>query len=51
SHLLADIEEICDRIAVIHDGRMVFIGTADELIKRHQAVNLERAFLTAIETA
>jgi ABC-2 type transport system ATP-binding protein len=49
SHILADIEEICDRIGVIHDGALIFLGTPAELIARHAAPGLERAFLSAID--
>lgn len=49
SHILADIEEICDRIAVLHQGETVFLGTPAELVARHGAASLERAFLAAIE--
>lgn len=49
SHILADIEEICGRIGVIHKGSLVFLGTPAELIARHGAASLERAFLSAID--
>ena len=49
SHILADIEEICDRIGIIHSGRMIFLGTPGEFVKRYQSPNLERAFLSALE--
>ena len=48
SHILADIEEICDRIAVLHAGRIIFLGTPQEFIARHVAPSLERAFLGAL---
>ena len=48
SHILADIEEICDRIAVMHDGRLIFVGAPAALVERYGGANLERAFLTAI---
>ncbi len=51
SHILADIEEICDRIAVMHGGRLIFLGRPAELLERAGGVNLERAFLAAIEAA
>jgi ABC-2 type transport system ATP-binding protein len=35
SHILADVEEIVDRLAVIQRGRIVFQGTADELKRRY----------------
>ncbi len=30
THILADVREICDRIGVIHQGRMVFEGTLEQ---------------------
>jgi len=49
SHILSDIDEICDRVAVIHNGRIVFAGTPEEMKSSFAAVSLERAFLSAIE--
>jgi len=49
SHILADIEEICGRIGVIHGGKLIFLGTPGELVARHGASSLERAFLASIE--
>jgi ABC-2 type transport system ATP-binding protein len=51
SHALADVEEICDRVAVIHAGRLRFAGTPAELQARHGAHTLEEAFLACIEAA
>jgi ABC-2 type transport system ATP-binding protein len=51
SHILADIEEICDRIAVMQGGRLVYVGTPAELMASQGGLNLERAFLAAIEAA
>ncbi len=33
SHLLSEVELICDRIAVIHHGRLVRVGRTDELLE------------------
>lgn len=49
SHILADIEEMCDRIGIIHDGGLIFLGTPSEFTAKYQSANLERAFLTALE--
>lgn len=49
SHILSDIEEICDRIGVIHLGRMAFLGTPQALISRYGTPTLERAFLAVLE--
>ena len=31
SHLLAEVEELCDRVAIIRSGRIVYEGSLDEL--------------------
>ena len=48
SHVLADVEEICDRMAILHAGQLRFIGTPAECRAKHQAESLEAAYLTAI---
>ena len=48
SHILSDIDEICDRIGVIHDGKLFFIGTPAEFKKQHGSEMLEKAFLNSI---
>jgi len=49
SHILADIEEICDRIGILHGGRIIFLGTPREFVAKYAAPSLERAFLLALE--
>jgi len=49
SHILSDIEEICDRIGVIHDGKLFFVGTPSEFKTRYKESVLEQAFLRSIE--
>jgi ABC-2 type transport system ATP-binding protein len=49
SHILADMDEICDRIAVLYDGEIRFVGTPKDFKKETGAKNLERAFLQYIE--
>jgi len=49
SHVLADVEELCNRMAVIHDGALRFTGSPAELRGRHDDANLEKAFLACIE--
>ena len=48
SHTLADVAELCDRLAVMHDGRLRFAGSPGELVGRTGASSLEQAFLAAI---
>ena len=35
THLMEESERLCDRVAVIEHGRLIELGTADELIARH----------------
>lgn len=48
THILADVREICDRIGVIHDGRMVFEGTLAEF--NPTETDLEERFVALIRT-
>jgi ABC-2 type transport system ATP-binding protein len=50
SHILADIDEICDRIGIIHDARLRYIGTAKDFKPTYHEASLERAFLKAIQS-
>ena len=51
SHELADQDQLCDRVAVLHRGRLGYVGAPGELKRRTQAHTLESAFLAAIEGA
>jgi ABC-2 type transport system ATP-binding protein len=51
SHELADHDQLCDRVAVLHRGRLGYVGAPAELKRREQAPTLETAFLAAIEDA
>jgi ABC-2 type transport system ATP-binding protein len=33
SHLLADVEDVCDRIAVLHQGELKELGRVDDLLR------------------
>ena len=48
SHALADIDEMCDRMAILHDGRLRFAGPPEELRRRFGSPDLEQAFLACI---
>lgn len=49
SHALADVEQVCDRLAVVHGGRLRFAGTPAELRHRFgDSRDMEQAFLACI---
>ena len=48
THIMGEAERLCDRIGIIHDGKMAAIGSRDELFDRYNADNLETVFLKAV---
>ncbi len=51
THILSDVERICDQIAVIDHGRIVLAGTLSELKAQHRQDRLAIDFATADEAA
>jgi sodium transport system ATP-binding protein len=49
THVMSEAERLCDRIAVIHNGRIVAIGTMEELRSRTDKRALEEVFLALIQ--
>jgi len=45
SHILPIVEELCDRIGIINQGRLVALGKVDELIAQTKTKSLEEAFI------
>ena len=42
SHIASDIERVCSRIAVLHDGRIVCTATLDDIKERVRTVRVAR---------
>lgn len=49
SHYLEEIEALCDRIAVIHKGNIIFEGKIEIMKEKTQKENIEDAFIALIE--
>ena len=49
SHSLADVEEVCDQLTVLHSGELAYVGAPRGLCKQYGESSLERAFLKCIE--
>ena len=47
--MLADVAELCDRLGVLHGGRLVFAGTPAECLERFSGESLEAAYLRCVE--
>ncbi len=45
SHILPIVEELCDRIGIINQGKLVAIGTVDEILAKTKTTTLEEAFI------
>lgn len=43
SHILEEVEELCDRVAVLREGKLVELGTLDEL-RHFSALTIEATF-------
>lgn len=57
SHILTDVERICDRIGIMHQGKLASVVTADSLDKSHDSPStkgsqtpLEHYFLNTVRT-
>jgi ABC-2 type transport system ATP-binding protein len=46
SHILPIVEELCDRIGIINQGKLIASGTVDEIIAQTETKTLEEAFIT-----
>ena len=49
SHMLADVEEIADRMAVLHHGEIQFTGTPQAFMQQFNAPNMEAAYLACVD--
>ena len=41
SHLLADMEDVCDRVAILHNGKLKSLGPLDQLLARTDTVDVQ----------
>ena len=49
SHALADVDEICDRMAILHEGRLRFVGSPADCRQQYGAATLEQAYMACID--
>jgi ABC-2 type transport system ATP-binding protein len=48
SHALADVVEMCDRMAILHEGQLCFVGSPEECCRHYEAATLEQAYMNCI---
>ena len=48
THIMREVEKLCDRVAVIHRGRILAIGTLDDLAAEFGQTDMEELFFELI---
>ena len=48
THIMSEVERLCDRIAIIHRGHVLSEGSLEELQERHQEDDFEELFFQLI---
>jgi ABC-type Na+ transport system ATPase subunit NatA len=48
THLMDEAQRLCDRVAIIHKGRLQALGTPAELVAQTGASSLEEAFVRIV---
>lgn len=48
THIMSEVERLCDRVICIHDGKMMGEGTVSELKSQTGQATLEQAFLNLV---
>lgn len=51
SHHMDEVEKLCDRIAILHKGEIMDIGTIKELVEKYNCEDLEQVFFKLTEGA
>jgi ABC-2 type transport system ATP-binding protein len=51
THILNDIEQLCNRAGILHKGQLLFSGSPLQCCEQYNAANLEQAFLNCLQVA
>lgn len=49
SHTMSEVEKLCDRVAIIHKGKLIDLDTLDNLRVKYNEDNLEKLFTDLIK--
>jgi sodium transport system ATP-binding protein len=49
THVMSEVEKLCDRIAIIHDGKLLAEGSLPDLRARYGLQDLEEIFVRVVE--
>lgn len=49
THIMREVEKLCDRVAIIHKGRILAMGTLQQLADRYNQPDVEELFFDLIQ--
>ncbi len=49
THIMREVEKLCDRVAVIYKGKILAIGSIPELAEKYQESDMEELFFSLIQ--
>lgn len=49
SHILSDVEELAQNIAIVANGKVIFTGNSEDFLSGHRTANFEEAFIAAVQ--
>lgn len=48
THVMSEAEEVCDRVAIVHEGQLIALDTIGSILAQTGERNLERAFFALV---
>jgi sodium transport system ATP-binding protein len=51
THVMSEVEKVCDRVAMIHGGRICAMGSLSELREQYEENDLEEIFVKVVRNA
>jgi sodium transport system ATP-binding protein len=48
THIMREVERLCDRVAIVHKGKLLTCGTLEELRQQHEQHDLEELFFKLV---
>lgn len=49
THIMREVEKLCDRVAIIHKGEILDTGTVQQLVEKYQQADIEEVFFKLIQ--
>ena len=46
THIMQEVESLCDKILIIHDGKLITSGSENEILEKTKCKTMEQAFLS-----